>query len=62
MQFRRQTNTQSNGRDRLHRRWVDAIIHTQWFYFMVSNTLPGVTYHFTILNFMKVGRVNEWSE
>jgi len=28
----------------------------------VSNTLPGVTYHFTILNFMKVGRVNEWSE
>jgi len=28
--------------------------HTQWYYFMVTNTQPNITYRFTIVNFMKV--------
>jgi len=32
--------------------------HTQWFYFMVSNTQPNITYRFTIVNFMKVCNAN----
>jgi len=28
--------------------------HTQWYYFMVSNTRPRVNYRFTIVNFIKV--------
>jgi len=28
--------------------------HTQWYYFMVSNTKPNVTYRFTVVNFIKV--------
>ncbi|GCB84813.1 hypothetical protein scyTo_0025406, partial [Scyliorhinus torazame] len=27
--------------------------HTQWYYFRVQNTRPGVTYRFTIVNLMK---------
>lgn len=29
--------------------------HTQWFYFRVRNMKAGVTYRFTIINFMKRG-------
>ncbi|XP_033106101.1 uncharacterized protein LOC117108244 isoform X2 [Anneissia japonica] len=29
--------------------------HTQWYYFQVKNTRPGVRYRFTITNFMKSG-------
>jgi len=38
--------------------WLSADLytdkHTQWYYFMVSNTRPGVTYRFNIVNFIKV--------
>lgn len=27
--------------------------HTQWFYFRVGNMKAGVTYRFTVINFMK---------
>ena len=29
--------------------------HTQWFYFMASNTRAGPTYKFTIINLLKSG-------
>ncbi|XP_031575194.1 cytosolic carboxypeptidase 2-like, partial [Actinia tenebrosa] len=30
-----------------------TIKHTQWFFFRIRNTQPGVTYQFTIINFIK---------
>ena len=40
MQFRRQTNTQSNGRDRPHRRWVGAIKHSHGVQHATGHHLP----------------------